>query len=126
MDTDIPTTVTGTDNNQNRNRRFLPLLLGKGAVALAMFSAGISIYTSEQLVQIKSRMTKIDIHFASLTDKLTEQHNQLVTITKATDSLYEYTHKHFRMLTEQLTQLQCKEHQEFEFLTRRSNMKANL
>ena len=30
------------------------------------------------------------------------------------------------MLTEQLTQLQCNEHQEFEFLTRRSNMKAKL
>ena len=30
------------------------------------------------------------------------------------------------MLTEQLTQLQCKEQQKFEFLTRRSNMKATL
>ena len=49
-----------------------------------------------------------------------------MTITKATDLLYEDTHKIFCMLTEQLTQLQCKEHQEFEFLTRRNNMKARL
>ena len=55
---------------------------------------------------------------------MTEQHDQLVTVTKATDSLYEYTYKNFCMLTEQMTQLQCKGHQEFEFLTRRSNMKA--
>ena len=71
-------------------------------------------------------MTKIDTHLASLTDTITEQHDQLVTITKSTDSLYEYTHKNFRMLTEQLTRLQCKEHQEFEFLIRRGNMKARL
>ena len=77
-------------------------------------------------MQLKSRMTKIDGHLASLTETITVQHDQLVTITKATDSLYEYTHKNYRMLTERLTQLQCKEHQEFEFLTRRNNMKARL
>ena len=123
IDTDIPTKVTSTENNQNRKRRFLPLLLGINAVASAILSAGTAIYT---LMQIKRQMTKIDTHLASLTDTITEQHDQLVTITKATDSLYEYTHKKFCMLTEQLTQLQCKEHQEFEFLTRRCNMKARL
>ena len=126
MDTDIPTTVTSTDNNQNRERRFLPLLLRIGAVASAILSDGTEIYTVEQLMQIKSRMTIIDIHLASLTDTITEQHDQLVTITKATDSLFEYTHKNFRMFTEQLTKLQCKEHQEFEIFTRRNNMKARL
>ena len=30
------------------------------------------------------------------------------------------------MLTEQLTELQCKEHQEFQFVTRRNSMKARL
>ena len=114
MDTDIPTTVTGSENNQNRKRRFLPLLLGIGAVASAILFAGTPIYTSEQLIQIKRQMTTIDTHLASFSDAITEQHDQLVTITKATDSLYEYTHKNVRMLTEQLTQLQCKEHQEFD------------
>ena len=71
-------------------------------------------------------MTKIDTHLASITDTMTEQHDQLLTINKATDSLYEHTHEDFRMLTEQLTQLQCKEHQEFEFLNQRSNMNARL
>ena len=128
MDSDLPTTVTSTENNQNRKRRFLPLLLGIGAVASAILSAGTAIYVyiSEQLMQIKRQMTKIDTHLASLTDKITEQHDQLVTITKATNSLYENTHTNYRMLTEQLTQLQCKEHQEFEVCTRRSNMKARL
>ena len=42
-------------------------------------------------------MKKIDTHLASLTDTITEQHDQLVTITKATDSLYEYTQKNFPM-----------------------------
>ena len=103
--THVPTTVTGTENNQNRKLRFLPLLLGIGAVASAILSAGTAIYTSEQLVQIKIRMTTIDTHLACLTDTMTEQRDQLVTITKAIDSLYEYSHKNFRMLTEQLTQL---------------------
>ena len=58
-------------------------------------------------------MTKIDGHLASLTDTITEQHDKLVKITKTTDSLYEYTYKNFRMLTEKLTQLQCEQHQEF-------------
>ena len=71
-------------------------------------------------------MTKIDGHLPSLTETISEQHNQIVTETKATNSLYEYTHKNFRMLTEKLTQLQCKEHQEFEFYTRRNNMRARL
>ena len=92
---DIPTTVTSTENNQNRKRRFLLLLLGIGAVASAILSAGTAIYTSEQLMQIKRQMTKIDIHLARLTDTITEQHGQLVTITKAADSLYEYTDKIF-------------------------------
>ena len=124
MDTDISTTVTNTKNNQNRKRRFLPLLLGIGAVASAILSAGTAIYTSEQLMQIKRQMTKSDTYLASHTDTITEKHDQLVRITKATDSLYEYTHKTFRKLTEELTQLQCNEHQEFEFLTRLGNMKA--
>ena len=50
MDTDIPTTVTSTKNNQNRKRRFLVLLLGIGAVASARLSAGTAIYTSGQLM----------------------------------------------------------------------------
>ena len=72
-------------------------------MAVAILFAGTPIYTSEQLMQIKMQMTKIDTHLASLTDTITEQHDQLVTITKATNSLYEYTHKNFRMLTKQLT-----------------------
>ena len=52
MDTDIPTTVTSTENHQNQKRRFLPLLLRIGAVASAILSAGTAIYTSEQLMQI--------------------------------------------------------------------------
>ena len=103
METDIPTTVSSTENNQNRKRRFLPLLLGIGAVASAILSTGTAIYTSEQLVQIKSRKTTFDTHCASLTDTMTEQHDQVVKITKATYSLYEYTHKNSHMLTEQLT-----------------------
>ena len=50
-------------------------------------------------MQIKSQMTKFDGHLASLTDTITEQHDQLVTITKETDLLYKYTHKNFRMRT---------------------------
>ena len=103
MDTDIPISVTSTENNQNRKRQFLPLLLGRGAVASAILSTGTAIYTSEQLMQIKRQMTKIDTHLASLTDTITEQHDQLVTITKTTHSLHEYTHKYFRMFTDQLT-----------------------
>ena len=40
-------------------------------------------------------MTKIDTLLASLTDTITEQHDQLVTITKSTDSLKKYTQKIF-------------------------------
>ena len=47
-------------------------------------------YTSEQLMQIKKLMTKIDTHLASLTDTITEQHDQLVTNTKATESLFDF------------------------------------
>ena len=97
--TDIPTTVTSTENNQNRKRRFLILLQGIGVVTSAILSAGTAIYTREQLMQIKRQMTKTDTHLASLTDTITEQHDQLVTITKSTDSLFEYTHNIFRMLT---------------------------
>ena len=75
MDSDIPTTITSTENNQNRKRRFLPLLLGIGAVASAILTAYTAIYTSEQLIQIKRQMTKIDTHLASLTDPITEQHD---------------------------------------------------
>ena len=71
-------------------------------------------------------MTQIDGHLASLTDTITEQHNQLVTITKATDSLYENTYKDVRMLRELLNRLQCKMHHEIEILTRQNNMKARL
>ena len=53
-------------------------------------------------MQIKCQMTKINTHLASLTDKITEQHDKLVTMTKATYSLYKYTHKCFCMQTEQL------------------------
>ena len=56
-------------------------------------------------MQIKRQMTKIDTHLASLTDTITQKHDHIVTITNTTNSLYEYTHKHFRMLPEQLTQL---------------------
>ena len=77
-------------------------------------------------MQIKRQMIKLDTHLASLTGKITEQHDQLLTITKATDSLFEYIHKNFRMLTEKLNQLQCKEHQEFEFVSRRNSMNARL
>ena len=106
--------------------RFLPQLLNISAVASAILSAETAIYTSEQLMQIKSRITKIDGHLASLIETISEQHDQLVTITKATDLLYEYTNKIYRMLTEKLTNHQCKEHQKFEFLTRRNTMKARL
>ena len=105
MDTDIPTTVTSTKTNQYQKRRFLPQLLGIGPVASAILSDGTAIYTSEQLMQIKRQMTKIDTHLASLTNTITEQHDQLVARPKATDSLDEYTHKNFCMLTEQLSQL---------------------
>ena len=84
-------------------------------MASAILTAGTAIYTSEQLVQIKSRMTKIDTRLASLTDTMTEQHDQLMTITKATDSLYEYTHKNFRMLTEHLTNFNVKSIKNFSF-----------
>ena len=124
MDTDIFTTVTSTKNNQDRKRRFFPLLLGIGAVASAILSAGTAIYTREKLMQIKRQMTKINTHLSSFTDIIAEQHDQLVTIIKATDSLYKFIHKKFCMLTDKLTQRQCKEHQEFECLTRRGNMKA--
>ena len=70
--------------------------------------------------RVKPKPAALPLAPVSLTDTMTEQHDQLMTITKATDSLdslYEYTRKNFCMLTEQLTQLQCKEHQEFEFLT---------
>ena len=103
MDTNIPTTVTSTENNKIRKRRFLQLLLRIGAVASAILPAGTAIYTSQQLIQIKTQLTKIDTHLASLTDTITKQHDQLVTITNESESLYEYTHKNFRMLTEQLT-----------------------
>ena len=52
MDKDIFTKVTSTDNNQNRKRRFLTLLLGIGAVPSAILFARTAIYTSEQLMQI--------------------------------------------------------------------------
>ena len=44
MDADILITVTRTENNQSRKRRFLPLLLGIGAVASAILSACTAIY----------------------------------------------------------------------------------
>ena len=58
MDTDIPTTVTSTENNQNQKHRFLRLFLGIGAVASAILTAGTAIYTSEQLIQIKQTNNK--------------------------------------------------------------------
>ena len=57
MNTDIPTTITSTETNQNRKRRILPLLLGIGAVASAILSTGTAIYTCKQLMQIKIQMT---------------------------------------------------------------------
>ena len=56
-------------------------------------------------------MTKIDNNLTSVTETKTKQHDQLVTITNATDSQYEYSNTNFRMLTKHLTQRQCKEHQ---------------
>ena len=97
MDKDIFTTVTNTENNENRKLQILPLLFGIGAVASAILSAGTAIYTSEQLIQIKRPLTKIDTHPASFTDTINEQRDKLVTIIKATDSLYEYINKHFRI-----------------------------
>ena len=75
MDTDIPTTVTSTKTNQNQKRRFLPLFLLIGPVDSAILSDGTAIYTSEQLMQIKRQMTKIDTHLAILTNTITEQHD---------------------------------------------------
>ena len=63
---------------------------------------------------------------ARLTDTITEQHDQLVTITKETDSLYEYTHQNFRKLSEKLTELKC-EHKKFNrirILTRRTRIQV--
>ena len=96
MNTDLPTTFSSSENNENRKGRFLPLLLGIAAVASAILS---DIYTSKQLMQIKSQMRIFDTNLRSLNYTITEQHDQLVTIIKTTDSLYEYTHKTFRTLT---------------------------
>ena len=93
MNTDTHITVTSTKNNKNRNRQILPLLFGNCAVTSAILCAGTEIYTSDQLMLIKSRMAKINGHLASLTETITKQHDKLVTIIIATDSLNEYTHK---------------------------------
>ena len=81
-------------------------------MASAILSARTAIYTSEQLLQIKTQMTQIDTYLERVTETITEQYDQLVTITKVTDSLYEFNHKYFCILTEQQTKLQCKKHQE--------------
>ena len=126
MDTNIISSGTNSETEKRRKRRFLPLLLGIGAVASAILSAGTAIYTTEQLREIKARMSVIDSHLSSLTTTVTEQHDQLVTITTATDSLYEYTHENFRKLSEKLINLECQQHFELEYLTRRTRMKARL
>ena len=74
-------------------------------------------------------MAEINSHIASLTDTVSEQHDQLVTITKATDSLYEYTHENFRNIAKKLTQLKCEQQEiaiELEYLTRRTRIKSRL
>ena len=74
MATNITITATSTKNNTYRKRRYLPLLLRIGAFTSALLYADTAIYTSEQLMQIKYQMTKIDEHLSSLTDKITELH----------------------------------------------------
>lgn len=85
--TDILATGTNAEDNPKRKHRFLPLLLAIGAVASAILSAGTAIYTTEELLQIKTQTTIINSHMASFTDTVNEQHDQLVMITKDTDSL---------------------------------------
>ena len=77
-------------------------------------------------MKIKNQMAVIDSHMASMTDTITVQHDQLITITKETDSLYEYTHENFRRMAEKLTELQCRQHKDLDFVSRRTRILSRL
>ena len=100
--------ATDSGNEEHvRKKRFLPFLFGVGAIVSAVISTANTAYTVVQLNAIRSKLNIISQHVSEMSNEVSAEHDQLVTISKATDSLYEYTHKNFREISESLNRLSC-------------------
>ena len=88
-----------------RKKRFLPFLFGVSAIVSAVISTENTAYTVSQINDIRSKLQLISQHVSELLTEVSAEHDHLVTIAKDTDSLYEYTHKNFREISNYLTWL---------------------
>ena len=77
-----------------RKKRFLLFLFGVKASVSAVRSTANTAYTVSQLNDIRLKLQLISQHVSELSE-VSAKLDQLVDITKDTDSLYEYTHKIF-------------------------------
>ena len=99
--------IDGAVDGHVRKKRFLPFLFGVSAIVSAVISTANTAYTISQLNDIRSKLQLISQHVSELSTEVSTKHDQLVTIAKDTDSLYEYTHKNFREISNYLTRLSC-------------------
>ena len=130
MDATEPRTTTVNERNDGtRPKRFLPLLFGIAGVASSILSVGTSIYTFSQINEIKAKMQIVNEHLANLDSAVTANHDALVTVTKSTESLYEYTHANFRKVADALRALKCETYSDIDkiaWLIHRNRLKARL
>ena len=99
--------IDGAADARVRKKRFLPFLFGVSAISSAVISTANTAYTVSQLNDIRSKLQLISQHVSELSTEVSAEHDQLVTIAKDIDSLYEYTHKNFREISNYLTRLSC-------------------
>ena len=97
--------IDGAADAKVCKKRFLPFLFGVSVMVSAVILTANTAYTVNQLNDIRSKLQLIYQHVSELLTEVSTEHDKLVTIAKDLNSLYEYTHKHFREISNYLTRL---------------------
>ena len=94
-----------------RTGRFAPLVVVAALAGAGIFGGligtGLGIYSAIEIAKIKDIQGKVAEHINAIQDTVTADHDDLVKLEFLTHSLYEYTHKEFRELAENLSKANC-------------------
>ena len=100
-------TTSVTTNSTRKKRSPILAAVGIAVGVSALFNLFTGSMTSKEIADIKEKQNVVFTHMQTLDDEVSKNHNDIVKIVTAVGSLYEYTHKSFREISEKLKRFEC-------------------